>query len=167
MRLGVATLVASCALSFACASPDDDSWSGAAADETALGGTTEGGGGSSMNVGGWGGGGGAPPMNHPTNTVTSNTTTTTQTTSTGATMTCDAGSCDSCQQCAMSGACSGAIDACFADQSCNALLGCMSDCVDEICAQTCADENPSGMALYTAAGECVFCEECPLSCGAC
>ena len=155
----------------ACANAEDDSWNGAAGDqihETA-GGNGSGGtpsfGGAPSDGGSHASDGGSPSEAGPgPATVTSGPTTVTTTTGGG---TCDTGSCDSCQQCAMNGTCAASIDACFNDTQCYALIECMNGCADEVCFQSCADSNPGGLGLYNAVGECIYCDACPLTCGAC
>lgn len=157
---------ASAGLLLACASPDDDSWQGAAGDD--------------LEEEGAGGAGGAKQgTTVATGTTTTGTTssgpsttgssTTSASTTSGATSGggCDVGSCDSCQSCATNGPCASTIDACFNDTDCYALIDCLNACVDDVCANACANAHPSGMQLYMAAADCVFCTQCSGTCGAC
>ncbi len=157
----IAALVA-CGLFAACASPDDDSWSGAADEELVEDG--EGAGGnqkpSSTTVGA------STTVAATVTSVTASTVAASTTVTTG-NPSCDGGSCDSCQSCAMNGMCAPQIDACLNDADCYALIECLQSCVDDVCMNNCASSHPSGMTLYSAAGECVFCDACPVSCGAC
>jgi hypothetical protein len=166
MTRTIAILVASAGLLFACASPDDDSWQGAAGDELDEGGA--GGTGPSKKNGTTASGSTVAETTSagPTTstTVTTGSTTAAATTSGGG---CDTGSCESCQSCAMNGPCASTIDACFNDADCYALIECLNTCVDDVCANACADAHPSGMQLYIAAADCVFCVQCPATCGAC
>lgn len=172
MRLRTAALVAGAGLFFACASPDDDSWEGAADDELGE---------------GAGGSGGAPSTTKgatqaATNTATTGSGTTTAPSTTGANTStvasttsavttgggCDVGTCEDCQGCALNGGpCTAAVDACFADTECYALLDCLSNCFDDACYNQCATNHQAGMPLYNTVGECVFCDVCIGSCGAC
>jgi hypothetical protein len=164
------TFLAACSLVFvACAGAEDDSWNGAAGDQIL---ETGGGGGSQPSLGGAPSNGGshatdggspseAGPGPGPT-TVTSGPTTTT--TGGGS---CDIGSCDSCQGCAMEGPCAASIDACFNDTQCNALIECMNPCSDDACLQACVDSYPSALPLYNAVGECIYCDACFSTCGGC
>ncbi len=157
-----ATLVAGLGLLFACASPDDDSWQGAADDELGEGAAGAGGSSSTKTVTS-----GATTTASVTTGVSSSATvggsTSTVTTGGG----CDSGSCDSCQQCAMNGACAASIDACLNDTACYALLECLNACVDEACFNECANTHSAGIPLYNAVGDCVFCDVCVSTCGAC
>ncbi len=83
--------------------------------------------------------------------------------------TCDAenDSCDSCSQCSVEpgGVCHEAWSACGSSQDCTGLVDCFSGCQgDAGCMDTCADAHPNGMALYTAAKFCLFCNACPTNC---
>jgi hypothetical protein len=145
-----------------CATAMDDGFPGNTEDEVQEG---EGGAGGS-------GFGGDPGVINATVTVTSTThgatvtsTVTSSATTTGGDPGCDTGSCDSCQQCALNGVCSGQVDACFANPECSALLDCLSSCVDEICMNDCVNAHPGGIDQYNAVGECIFCTACPLTCG--
>ncbi|MEZ4369372.1 MAG: hypothetical protein R3B07_01045 [Polyangiaceae bacterium] len=71
--------------------------------------------------------------------------------------------CDVCQQVAQSGACSSAIDACINDSACYALVTCFNGCNDNACYQTCANNNPGGVALYNAIIDCT-CMTCATEC---
>ncbi|MBL8744097.1 MAG: hypothetical protein JNK04_23480 [Myxococcales bacterium] len=166
-RRGV--FLAACSLLVvACADAEDDSWNGAAGDrihesEGGNGGQASNGGSPSANGGNHSTDGGAPSETGPgPTTVTSGPTTTT--TGGGS---CDIGSCDSCQGCAMNGPCAASIDACFNDTECYALIECMNPCVDDACLQACASSHPSAMPLYNAVGECIYCDACPSTCGGC
>jgi hypothetical protein len=78
---------------------------------------------------------------------------------------CDDGDCGTCGDGALGGgACQDAISACLSDADCNALVACMSPCVDEACADTCATQYPGGVAGYEAVETCVLCTACPVSC---
>ncbi len=121
------------------------------------------------------GAGGAPPHETTTTTTTSTTasTTTTTTTTTSASVgpssgsggVCDnSGDCGSCANCSLGQSCAGEMNACFSDADCSALIDCLGDCFDEVCANACADAHPSGMQLYMAMTMCAFCDACPSDC---
>jgi hypothetical protein len=161
------TFLAACSLIVvACANAEDDSWNGAAGDkihETAGGNGGQAPLGGAASDGGNPSDGGSPSVSGPgPTTVTSGPTTTT---SGGGS--CDMGSCDSCQTCAMNGPCAASIDACFGDIECNALLECLGACVDDLCFQGCVDAHPGGMPLYNAVGDCIYCDACLTTCGGC
>ncbi len=165
MGLRIATLVASFGLLFACASPDDDSWEGAAGDEV---GDNEGAGGTISS--------GSTKSSASGNSVASSSVaSTTQASSSVASTavssssggTCDSGNCDSCQQCALNGPCSAAVDACFNNPDCYALIECLQSCFDDVCFNDCANTHSAGLPLYDAVGVCVICDQCSSSCGGC
>jgi hypothetical protein len=58
------------------------------------------------------------------------------------------------------------MNACETDQSCSALVQCLSTCQDQTCADACAAQNPGGQAAYTAVMTCVLCQACRVSCAA-
>ncbi|NUO50954.1 MAG: hypothetical protein HOV80_19035 [Polyangiaceae bacterium] len=173
MRLETAALVASVGLFFACASPDDDSWEGAADDELGEGAggsggapsTTKGATKSSTNTVTTGNGPTTAPSTTGANTNTVASTTSPAVTTGGG---CDVGTCEDCQSCALNGGpCTAAVDACFNDTECYALIDCLSNCFDDVCFNQCATDHQAGMPLYNAVGECVFCDVCVTTCGAC
>jgi hypothetical protein len=67
----------------------------------------------------------------------------------------------------MEGVCAASLNACFSDAECYALVECLSACTDDACFQNCANSHPGAMPLYNAVGECIFCDACVSSCGAC
>jgi hypothetical protein len=160
MTSNIAAFVAVSALLCACASPDDDSWAGAAGED---------------GEGGEGGSGGAKTSgsSSATKAVSATTAPATSTVAQAATTVttgtsgCDVGDCGTCQSCAMSGICADEVDACFNDAECYAFLECLQNCVDEACANDCANAHPTGVNLYIVASDCVFCTGCPVTCGAC
>jgi hypothetical protein len=166
MERRYAYLAACSLIVVACANAEDDSWNGAAGDQInetqgGSGGQPSSNGGAPSNGGNHSSDGGTPAVGPGPTTVTSGPTTTTGGGS------CDIGSCDSCQGCAMEGPCAASIDACFNDTECYALLECLNPCVDETCFQACADSHPAGISLYNAVGECVYCDACFTTCGGC
>jgi hypothetical protein len=81
--------------------------------------------------------------------------------------TCDASNdCSTCGNCATSTVCLPAMNACETDQSCSALLQCLSSCQDQTCADGCAAQNPGGQQPYLTVVTCVLCQACPVSCAA-
>jgi hypothetical protein len=168
MGLRIAALVASFGLLFACASPDDDSWEGAAGDEVGdnegAGGTTSSGGSTKASSGG---NSVASSSVASSSNVASSTAVSSTVVSSSSGGTCDSGNCDTCQQCALNGPCSGAVNACFADPECYALIECLQDCFDDACFNACASAHSAGLPLYDAVGICVICDQCSLSCGGC
>jgi len=120
--------------------------------------------------GGDGGSGGAIDSTTTTTTATESTTSSsTFTTTTTSTNTspggCDgAVTCDTCANCSLNGVCAAAADGCFNDQDCMALLDCLNTCVDDVCANACADAHPTGMNLYMNLMVCVLCDACSASC---
>ena len=122
--------------------------------------------------GGDGGSGGATESTTTTSTTTateSTTSSSTFTTTTTSTNTSSGGcdgavTCDSCANCSLNGTCAAAANGCFNDQDCNALLDCLQACVDDTCANACADAHPSGMNLYMDMAVCVYCQGCYVDC---
>jgi hypothetical protein len=159
-RFGMAAM-AGCALLCGCATAADYGFPGNSTDDLQEG----------DGDGGAGGFGGAPGVINVSSATTTQATSVTSTSVTSTSVTtsgggeCDLGSCESCQQCAMNGVCSGSVDACLANTECGALWECLSGCADDICANDCANAHAGGMDQFNAVGECVFCTACPITCG--
>lgn len=78
--------------------------------------------------------------------------------------TCDEGSCEDCQQCALSDECADEYDDCGADAECVEFANCAAECTDQACFEECAAAYPSGAQMYNDLVICVICEECYDTC---
>jgi hypothetical protein len=80
--------------------------------------------------------------------------------------TCDEGSCEDCQQCALSDECADEYDDCSADNECIDFATCAGECgaTDQECFEECAASYPNGAAMYNELVICVICDECYDTC---
>lgn len=63
--------------------------------------------------------------------------------------------CQQCSQGAQQGACAAQTNACLSDASCTELAGCLQNCADAACRQTCQTQNAAGTTKYEAAISCI------------
>ena len=78
---------------------------------------------------------------------------------------CDnSGDCYQCANCSLNNSCTGELNACMNDPDCTAFMDCLSACVDEICANDCANTYPNGVNGYMNMTVCAFCNACPNDC---
>lgn len=73
------------------------------------------------------------------------------------------GSCDSCQDDALDGACFGTYQACGGSQACVDFANCIQPCQSQACYDQCASNNPNGAAMYSDIIECI-CQDCAVDC---
>lgn len=78
--------------------------------------------------------------------------------------TCDEGSCEDCQQCALSDECADEYDDCGADAECVEFANCAAECADQACFEACASAYPNGANMYNELVICVICDECYDTC---
>ena len=76
----------------------------------------------------------------------------------------DKGVCDECIQCAFASMCAGLWDACQSSSACVAVDGCIGGCSTASCKQECLQNNPNGVAAWTAVNSCLYCDACPSDC---
>ncbi len=74
--------------------------------------------------------------------------------------------CDQCFESSTSGvgACTGAVQQCFDDASCAALVQCLNGCSTQACADQCVSANSGGVPLYSAIYDCVCQTGCSTEC---
>ena len=75
--------------------------------------------------------------------------------------------CDECWTASTngSGACAGAVNTCYNDTDCYALLTCFNGCGNNYsCQQTCVNQHPSGWGVYQQIGDCVCQTGCVTEC---
>ncbi len=77
--------------------------------------------------------------------------------------------CDTCTNCALSGPCAAAWDACNADAECLSIYECVvsQDPCDATCQANCAASDPDGVDDFTTFWNCQQCQQCPTACGLC
>ncbi|MEZ4440254.1 MAG: MYXO-CTERM sorting domain-containing protein [Polyangiaceae bacterium] len=75
--------------------------------------------------------------------------------------------CDGCLQAATTGqgACINAVNACFNNTACGALVDCINNCSTQACVNQCAQQHSGGVNLYNAIFTCVCDVGCPAECG--
>lgn len=75
--------------------------------------------------------------------------------------------CNQCYEAATTGVgtCMGAVDACFANATCSALVQCFNACTTQACINACANQHSGGVALYDAISQCVCSSACLAECG--
>ncbi len=78
----------------------------------------------------------------------------------------DSFQCSNCVECAQGEPCGFTIEACYNDPDCSAFLDCLQNCMDDMCSQQCADQNPNGVQGYYAIIDCLVCSACPNNCDA-
>jgi hypothetical protein len=94
------------------------------------------------------------------------TTSASATTGTGGSKPCDGKKdCASCVNCASQVLCVAQIQACNQNSECLGLDQCISICgSDTDCKQQCLNGNPGGVAAYSAAASCLYCQQCSSDC---
>lgn len=115
--------------------------------------------------GGHSGTGGAVSASSSSQTTNGASVSSSAVTSTGSGGTCDAhGDCGTCANCSLSAECTTQANACLNDVSCTDFLDCLGLCQDDVCANACASQFPTGANLYMAMTACALCTACPSDC---
>ncbi len=74
--------------------------------------------------------------------------------------------CDGCFEAATTGtgACMGAVNACFNNNACSALVSCFNGCTTQTCINNCATTHAAGLDLYNGIFDCVCDSACDTEC---
>ena len=73
--------------------------------------------------------------------------------------------CNECLQCADANPCASVVNNCLNDSACYGVNECVNICgADTTCQNQCLMNNPQGAALFNAAQDCRYCDECPGDC---
>ena len=74
--------------------------------------------------------------------------------------------CDGCFEASTTGngSCTGAVNACFNNATCSALVQCINGCTTQTCVNNCAQMHSGGVDLYNAIFECVCDVGCATEC---
>lgn len=74
--------------------------------------------------------------------------------------------CDGCFEAATTGTgdCTGAVNACFNNSACDALVTCFNGCSTQTCINNCATTHAAGLDLYNAIFDCVCDSACTTEC---
>lgn len=74
--------------------------------------------------------------------------------------------CDGCFEAATTGTgdCMGAVNACFNNSTCEALVSCFNGCTTQTCINNCANTHSGGLDLYNAIFDCVCDSACMTEC---
>ena len=148
------------------ASDDDDGGPVSGTGGGGTGGTTS----SSTTSSGTGGAGGATTSSSSSSSVSSSSSSSVASSSSassgsGGGGVCDNQSnCDNCMNCSVGSVCATQANTCLADLDCNDFLDCLNNCFDDVCANQCVSDHPSGANLYFALLDCALCTACTNDC---